>query len=95
MQAMIRVEEICLAVLQARDFREVGSALSLLCRGLDDYPSHPALLVELADLARDPRCRAEVKGAVLRALEREARAAGEAPIAHELWLASAQLRHGS
>lgn len=91
---MFRVEEICLAALQARDYREGGSALALLRRGLADFPGHPALLVELADLARDPRCRDAVKADLLYALEKEALAAGDAPIAHELWVASAELRHG-
>lgn len=92
MQSRVRIEEICLAALQARDYREAGSALTLLQRALRDYPGDPALLVELADLARDPGCKAGVRRDVLRTLESEARSAGDAPIAYELWMASAELR---
>ncbi|MBW2734146.1 MAG: hypothetical protein JRH20_17290 [Deltaproteobacteria bacterium] len=87
-----RVEEICLTALEARDYRATESALMLLQRGLLDFPGNPALLAELADLARDPYCKKAVGHAVLRTLEQEARGAGDTPIAYELWMASSELR---
>ena len=91
-QARARIESICLAALQARDYRELDSALAMLERGLRDFPGDNALLIELADLAQDPRCKAELRLTLLEKVELEARAAGKSAIAGELWRASATLR---